>query len=101
MTAPVAWTVPLAVVLACASDRMAGVIASRARRGVAPLDPALVSLHGSRYFASVSFADASRCSVIVPLDVWTRDLTSRPDSGLSALRGVAVPGTASIPSGDA
>lgn len=101
MTAPAALPVPLALVLACASERMAELIASRARRGIAPLDPALVSLHGARYFAAVSFADGSRCAVIVPLDVWTRDLTARADSGLSALRGVAAPEKTSSPSGDA
>jgi hypothetical protein len=90
--------VPLALVLACASPCMSGLIASRARRGFAPLDPAWVSLHGNRYFASVRFADPARCAVIVPLDVWTRDLTVTPDSGLSALRGVALPENTALPS---
>ena len=101
MTAPAPLAVPLAMVLACASDRMAELIASRCRRGIAPRDPALVSLHGNRYFAQVAFRAAGQCDLIVPLDVWTRDLAQTADSGLAALRGVVVPEIASSPSGDA
>lgn len=105
MTAPMLnrgpMPVPLALVLACASPRMGALITSRAARGLAPLDTAWVSLHGARYFAKVAFRAAGQVDLIVPLDVWTREFASTGQSGLAALRGVAVPETGPIPSGDA
>lgn len=101
MTAPVALPVPLALVLACASDRMAALITSRAARGIAPRDPALVSLHGNRYFAQVAFRNEAQVALIVPLDVWARPIACADESGLSGLRGVSLPEKAASPSGDA
>lgn len=101
MTAPAPLPVPLALVLACASDRMAALIASRCRRGIAPRDPALVSLHGNRYFAQVAFRAVGQCDLIVPLDVWSRDVVQASDSGLAALRGMATPEITPPPLGGA